>query len=172
MQGSPSSLDHPLRDPVRLELRLLVVGGELRAGVLVGLVDHLAVGVAEDAAGGDVDDPRSLRLEGRLEDAFGPGDVRLVHRRVLGGRDPDLVHRGGVDRRVAALEAGADRCAVAEVAGDELTSHRESRSPFSGLRTRQTTSSPRSRSCRTTVPPMKPVPPVTKTLTNKNPILG
>ena len=132
MQGRPSSLDHPLRDPVRLELRLLVVGGEFRAGVLVGLVDDLAVGVAEDAAGRDVDDPRRLRLERRLEDPFGPGDVRLVHRRVLGGRDPDLVHRGGVDRRVAALEAGADRRAVGEVAGDELAADR--REPLALLR--------------------------------------
>src|SRR4051794_15867780 len=37
--------------------------------------------------------------------------------------------------------------------------------PFSGERTSATTSSPRSRSRRTTRPPMKPVPPVTKTLT-------
>src|SRR6185295_7272522 len=36
---------------------------------------------------------------------------------------------------------------------------------FSGERARQTTSSPRARSWRTTSPPMKPVPPVTKTFT-------
>ena len=65
--------------------------------------------------------------------------------------------------RIAAL--------VAEVAGDELAAERRSAfAAFSGLRTRQTTSSPRARSWRTTSPPMKPVPPVTKTFTARNPI--
>src|SRR6476646_5757049 len=41
---------------------------------------------------------------------------------------------------------------------------------FSGLRTRQTTSSPRSRSLRATVPPMNPVAPVMNTFIGANPI--
>ena len=41
--------------------------------------------------------------------------------------------------------------------------------PFSGVRTRQATASPRARSCRTISPPMKPVPPVTKTFIGRNP---
>ena len=45
-----------------------------------------------------------------------------------------------------------------------------SAAPFSGLRTSARTSSPRSRSLRTTWPPMNPVPPVTKTLIRAKPI--
>ena len=150
--------DHPLRDPVRLQLRLLVVGGELVAGVFVGLVDDLAVGVAEDAAGRDVDDPRRLRGERGLEHAFGPGDVGVEHRLDAGSRGsrPRTSRRRG--------SAASQPSSPARIASPSPRSPATSSQPisvsfpaFSGLRTRQTTSSPRSRSCRTTSPPMKPV---------------
>ena len=72
---------------------------------------------------------------------------------------------------VAALDAGADLRAVAEVALDDRRSRAPpAASPFSGSRTRQTTSSPRSRSMRATCPPMNPVPPVRKTFIGAKPI--
>ena len=115
-------LDHqPLGDPVTLELRLLVVGGEFLAGVLVALVDDFLVGVAEGADGRDVDDLADLGLLGRPQDTLAAAHVGLVHRRVLLGGNADLVHRRGVDEGVAALHAGAQRGLVAEVAADDLT---------------------------------------------------
>ncbi len=61
-----------------------------------------------------------LGLQRRLQHALAAGDVGLVHRRVLLGRDADLVHRRGVDEAVAALHAVAQRLGVAEVAADQL----------------------------------------------------
>jgi hypothetical protein len=112
--------DHPLGDPVGLQLRLLVIGGEFLARVLVVLVDDPAVRIAEDADRRDVDQSGHLGLEGRPEDALGPGDIRLPHRRAAGGRDAHLVHRGRVDHRVAALRSPPDGVGVTEVAGDDL----------------------------------------------------
>ena len=108
--------DQPLGDLVGPVLGLLVVGGELGAGVLVGLVDDLAVGVAEGGDGRDVDDLRDLLLERRPQHRLGAEDVGLVHRRVLALGDPDLVDRGAVDDRVGALHPGLDRGPVGEVA--------------------------------------------------------
>ena len=124
MQGRPSSSIIRLAIRCDSDLGLLVVGGEVLARVLVGLVDDLAVGVAEDAEVETWTTFGDLRLQRRAEDAFGPGHVRLVHRRMLGGGNPDLVHRGDVDHRIAALQPGADRLAVAEIATDELAAHR------------------------------------------------
>src|SRR4029077_8094311 len=112
--------DHPLGHLVGLPLGLLVAGGEVLGRVLVGLVYDLAVGVAEDADRGDVDDVGDLRLLGGAEDAFGATDVGLAHRRALRGGDSHLIDRRGMDDRVAALHAGTDRRRVAEVAGDQL----------------------------------------------------
>jgi hypothetical protein len=113
-------VDHLLDDLVGLELGLLVVGGEVGLGVLVGLVDDLLVRVAEDADGGDVDDPGHFGLQRDPHHPLGPGDVGLPHRRALLGRDPDLVHRRRVDRRVAAAHPLAKGVLVAEVATDQL----------------------------------------------------
>ena len=115
---------------------------------------------------------RDLRLERRLQHPLGAGDVGLAHRRVLLGREsrPRTSPRRG-STRVAALHAR--RGSPPRRRGRRLTSSQPSAvsfAAFSGLRTRQTTSSPRSRSWRTTSPPMKPVPPVTKTFTAANPI--
>ena len=112
--------DHLLGDPVRPVFRLLVVGTEPFAGMLVGLVDDLAVGIAEGADCADVDDLRRACLTSCGEDVRGAGDVGLVHRLPPAGGDPDLVDRSSVDRCVAALEARGDRCDVADVALDQL----------------------------------------------------
>lgn len=112
--------DQPLRHLVGLPLGFLVGGGEVLGRVLVGLVDDAAVGVAEDADGGDVDDLRDPRLQRRAEDPFGAADVGLAHRRALGGGNSDLVDGGRVDDGVATLDAAADRPFVAEVADDQL----------------------------------------------------
>ena len=101
--------------------------------MLVGLVDDLAVGVAERADRRYVDDLRHLGLERRAEDVLGAGDVRLVHRPVLGLRDAHLVDGGAMDHGVAALHAGLDRAAIAEVAGDELAAEPLERGALLGV---------------------------------------
>ena len=133
--------------------------------MLVGLVDDLAVGVAEGADGRDVDDLGDLGLQRRPQHPLAAAHVGLVHRRVLLGRDADLVHRRGVDR--PSQPSMPWRSAASSLRSPPTSSQPSSVSfaAFSGVRTRQTTSSPRARSWRTTSPPMKPVPPVTKTFT-------
>ena len=93
------------RDLVRQVLRLLVAGEEVLARVLVGLVDDLAVRVAEHPDRRDVDDSLDTGIDRGVEHALGPAHVRVVHRVVLRLRDPDLVDGGHVEDRVAALDA-------------------------------------------------------------------
>ena len=81
-------LDQLLGDLMGLVLGLLVVGGEADAGVLVGLVDDLAGGVAEGGDRRDVDDPRGLRIERRPQDALCAEHVRLVHPPMLAAGIP------------------------------------------------------------------------------------
>ena len=88
--------------------------------MLVGLVDDLAVRVAERADGRDVDDPGRAGGERRAQGPLGAEHVRLVHAAVLGLRDPDLVDGRAVDHRVAALEARLERGPVGEVADHQL----------------------------------------------------
>jgi hypothetical protein len=87
--------------------------------VLIGLVDDLAVRVAEDAAGRDVDDlgdSRSLRAA--LSTFSVPATFALPHRRVLFDGDPTLYIAGGVTTASQPSMPGAARRRH-EVAVDE-----------------------------------------------------
>ena len=55
----------------------------------------------------------------RVEDAFGGGDVRVVHRRPLRGRDADPVAARAVDDRARAGHHRTDRVGRAEIARHE-----------------------------------------------------
>ncbi len=126
------------------------------------LVHDLALGVAEGANRGDVDDPVELRLQGGAQHIVRPDHVRLVHGPVLRlgirprrPRPRGSPHEPSIPARMASLSE--------RVPGTSSQPSSVSAAPFSGLRTSARTSSPRSRSWLATWPPMNPVPPVRKT---------
>jgi hypothetical protein len=99
---------------------LLVAGEEVLAGVPVGLVDHLAVGIAEHTHRRDVDDARHARIDRRVQDPLGTPHVRIPHVLTLRGGDADLVDRRDVEHGIAALHPVTDRLLGGQVALDQL----------------------------------------------------
>ena len=123
------------------------------------------MGVAEDVAGGDVDDPPDAGVMRGVQHPLAAAHVGVPHRLALGLGDADLVHRTDVDDGVAALHALVNGGLVGKVASTSSQPSSRSSEALSGERTSATTSSPRSRSFRATWPPMKPVAPVTNART-------
>ena len=113
-------------DLVRPELRLVVPAHEAVADVpAVRLVDDLALRVAEDPDGRDVDDPGRLRGLGGVEEARRRPDVRVPHRAALLARDADPIAARRVDRRVDVAHRLGDRVDVREVVLEHGHAHVE-----------------------------------------------
>src|SRR5438477_9519213 len=100
-------------------LGLLVVRRVAGVATDVGLIDDLAVRVAEDGDGRDVHDTPYPELAAEIQHALGPAHIRLEHRAAAFTPDADLVHRGAVDDRGDAAETRAQRDAVGEVPPDD-----------------------------------------------------
>jgi hypothetical protein len=109
---------------VGLVLGLFVVGGEALARVLVALVHHLTVRVAERADRRDVNDLADRGVACRAQRVLGAGDVRLVHRRTTILRNPDLVDGCTVDHRIAARHASSQCAPIRQVPFAKLGAQR------------------------------------------------
>ena len=103
-------------------LRLLVVGEELDGLPVIGLVQHLAVGVPEHAVRRDVNDAPHPGIDGGIEHPLGSFDVRVVHGGVFGGPDADPVHGAEVESGVASRHAAADDGSGPQIALHEFAS--------------------------------------------------
>ena len=113
------SLGDPLlHEPVREELRLVVVREPVAAGPVVGLVDDRAARVPEDAVRGDVDD--ATDAGGRVEEVARPLDVDLEHVGLLRLADADPVVGGDVEDGIAATRRLGEPLAGGEVTLGEL----------------------------------------------------
>ena len=149
------------------ELGLVVAGQEVVAVAAVGLVDDLARGCC-----------RTPRRSRRRRSASTPASIAASSTRsvprtfvsniacALRRRDPDLVDRAPTWKTASQRSITApDRDRRGEIALDQLAAQRlAAPPPCPASAPSATTSSPRSRSLRTTRPPMNPVPPVTKIL--------
>ena len=138
--------DQALRHPVRLDLGLLVVGRVAAARMLVGLVDHLALGVTERADGRDVDDAadpasRAARSAFSVPITFASYMARCSD----SGIPTSYIAAPWITASQSAMPARSASLS-ARVPGTSSQPSSVRAAPFSGLRTSARTSSPRSRS--------------------------
>ena len=137
-------------------------------GVVRRVVQHRRVltepgdGEVEEGAGAERDDPAHVVCATGVEHVRGAREVHRVEVvEVLTG--PTEQGRG-VDRRLAALGRGGTSSASVMSPCTSSTPMSASAAASSGLRTSALTASPRSISCSQTLAPVRPVPPVTKTV--------